>query len=501
MTGQPDCLAQVRPWLGAAVALAMALRGYHYFSDPPVWHDEAALIINVLDKSYGEQLGPLYYSEAAPPLFLWAEKAVASCLGDGTYALRLLPFLATVAGLLGALAVARRVLPPAAVLVVALLFGFSDRLLWHGSEAKPYASDVLLAVGLLATFLREDDTPRALARLLLLYAALSPCLVFLSFPACFLLGGAALALLPAVLRARRGGVWAAYALFALALCGAFVLLYLGPVTAQKNERMFRCWADNFPDWQAGWSVPLLMVQRLSEVCRYACEPVGNVLAPLAIVGAVALWRAGRGRLVAAATLPGALAVVAWLLGQYPLGPARVSAFLAPAALLLVAAGVAPALAWLRRRSPLAVPALAVLLLVPAGNVAYRLAVPWDRLDSAAPAAFVHRHRRPSEPVVGALWEQAYYFRRLGPLFRPLDPQPTEPAGPSPTSTVGAGEDNRADGAVRRLWLLRPNEEGGGCCLARLSPAGAWVVEARREFRDVIVEYVVRREAATGGAAR
>ena len=58
------------------VALGLALRGYHYFREPSMWHDEAAVAVNVLNRGYADLLGPLTFHEAAPPLFLWLEKAV-----------------------------------------------------------------------------------------------------------------------------------------------------------------------------------------------------------------------------------------------------------------------------------------------------------------------------------------------------------------------------------------------------------------------------------------
>ena len=82
-------------WLALIVALGLGLRSYHYLRNPPVWHDEAALIHNVLHLDWADLLGPLYYSEACPPLFLAAEKAIVALLGDGTFALRLLPFTAS----------------------------------------------------------------------------------------------------------------------------------------------------------------------------------------------------------------------------------------------------------------------------------------------------------------------------------------------------------------------------------------------------------------------
>ena len=91
--------ARNRLLLIAFLALGLALRSWHYLRAPSVWQDEAAIVLNILNKSYGELLGPLSLHQAAPPLFLWLEKAVCACLGDGPYAFRLPPYLASCAAL------------------------------------------------------------------------------------------------------------------------------------------------------------------------------------------------------------------------------------------------------------------------------------------------------------------------------------------------------------------------------------------------------------------
>src|SRR5207245_857610 len=126
-------------WLALIVALGLGLRSYHYLRNPPVWHDEAALIHNVLHLDWADLLGPLYYSEACPPLFLAAEKAIVALLGDGTFALRLLPFTASCVVVVALLVVARSVLPRWGQLWFALVLACGDHLLWHCCEAKPYA--------------------------------------------------------------------------------------------------------------------------------------------------------------------------------------------------------------------------------------------------------------------------------------------------------------------------------------------------------------------------
>src|SRR5207248_1288581 len=127
--------------------------------DPSMWHDEAALVLNAIGKSFGELLGPLFCSEAAPPLFLWVEHAAAVVLGDGTLALRLFPFLAGCGALLLFVPLARRTLDPAAVPWAVILLAFSDRLLWHGCEAKPYAVDVFAAVLVPWLYVVTSDWP------------------------------------------------------------------------------------------------------------------------------------------------------------------------------------------------------------------------------------------------------------------------------------------------------------------------------------------------------
>jgi hypothetical protein len=478
--------ARPQPWLAFAVLLGLALRVYHYVSNPPVWHDEAALLVNVLGKGFAELLGPLYYSEAGPPLFLWLERAVALTLGDGTFALRLLPFLAGCAAFLVAVALARRLLSPWAVVWFALLLGCSDRLLWHGCEAKPYALDACVAVGLLATFAaRRADEERALFRQLALHAALAPFLIFLCFPACFLLGGAALALLPAVRRARSRRVWAAYLLFGLLLGCSFLALVAGPVHAQKDERMLWCWLDNFPDWSCPWAVPCTAAVRLTELFRYACEPTGNILTAFAAVGLAVLWRAGHRRVLALVLLPLGLNALAWLAGQYPFGAARVVVFAAPGALLLVAAGVPPVLGWWARRSRLASVVVGLLVLFPVGQAGYRVVVPWKRVDSSGAAAFVLSHRRASEPVLGTRWEHAYYFRGMGRMYEAVDLRETE------IPTAPAGAEGRPE-MVTAFWVLHWKEdEQHECCADWFRPRGTWAVAERYWFGDIVVVRLVR----------
>jgi len=406
--------------------------------------------------------------------------------------------------MVGLVLLAKRLLPRTGLLWFALLLAVSDRLLWHACEAKPYAIDVLVATGLLALMLAKSTVAtteaRHLQRLLLMLTLLSPVLIFLSFPACFLIGGAALTLFAEVWRRRCRRTWALYVLFGTVLCGAFLALYFTAVRAQRDAQIVDCWAHvehKLPSWDRPWLVGPEAVLRVLEVFRYAAEPVGNLLVFLAVVGAIHWWRQGQRQLLGILLWPLALNVVAWLLGAYPLGAVRVVVYAAPAALLLIAAGIAPTLTWLSSRwGRLPKAALAGLLLVPAVTTLVLLVRPWTKLDSATPAAFVLEHRRVDEPVVGTRWEQAYYFRELGTLYRSLTTVGTEPPTlPSAAAQTAHGQPTGR--AVTSLWLMgeviNPAERHEAY-LMLLRPAGRWRIVAEYPFRDVTVLHVQRQGA-------
>src|SRR5262245_3299707 len=324
------------------VALGWALRLIHYLRDPSVWHDEAALIVNVLRHDFCELLGPPQWNEAAPPLFLWLERVVVLVLGDSPFALRLIPLLASCAALPLIAATAARRLPARGAFWAVLLVAVSDRLLWHACEAKPYSLDVMLAALMLFAFDRTEHWP--LSRRLIGLMIFSPFAIFLSYPACFLCGGLWLALYSASVShplacaagflgspQRKQGV-VRYSLGHAALffgCSviigaSFLLLYFGPIRAQRTGSMEGCWLTHFPNWTRPWTVPWWSVMSTLEVLRYNFKPFGSLLIGFAVIGGVTWWRRDRAWLILL-TAPLALAWLAALIGGYPYGGSRLEA--------------------------------------------------------------------------------------------------------------------------------------------------------------------------------
>lgn len=176
----------------------------------------------------------------------------------------------------------------------------------------------------------------------------------------------------------------------------------------------------------------------------------------------------------------------------PSGALRVGIYAAPALLLLIAAGIPPALSWLARWGRLAPLGLVVVLLVPVGQAFWVFVKPWERLDSKTPTAYVLEHRNADEPVVGMWWEQAYYCRHLGPLYRQLATRPEEPPSLPPEAALEPDGTPSGD-TVASLWLLSFSDpEAQAAHVHALKPNGAWLVVERHVFRDIVVLRVVKR---------
>lgn len=460
--------------LTAFTFLGYGLRAWHFMRNDPVWHDEAALIVNVLHKSYGEIWGPRFFEETGPPLFLALEKAVASVLGDSAMSFRLVPLAAGFAAFFLTLRAARKLAAPIEVAVLAFAFGLSDRLLWHCTEAKPYSTDVLTAAAMFVLFVRFDRREPSLAEGLLL-AALAP-LIFFSYPLVFLLGGYAIARLPALRTRGSPGAWIGAALFACALGACVYGLTVGPVRAIRTAGLDRCWQEMFPDYEQWWFVPCVGIQRTWEAFRYALEPVGHVVMPFAAWGVVVLRRRGQGSAALFLLAPLGLNVLAWLVGKYPLGATRVVAYLAPALLTLIAIGVGDLFpkalrAWGRWGWVVPLPLGGAAILAAAA-----LVLPWRRLEIAQPAGMVLARRAPDEPIVAWYWEHHYYFRSVAP-WRIDAPPPVD------------------DPNVRSFWYLhhwttkKHHMQDPFWPLPHAS-SSEWTTESHR-FRDYVVCRFVR----------
>ncbi len=227
-------------WCVALVAIGLVVRFVRYALRFPLWHDELMLTANLLDRRYEDLLVPLSLKQVAPFGFLWIERFLIETWGFHEWSLRLFPTVCGAVGLLVFGTLAWRAL---------VVKGMP-----HGSTpSAPQQIDRLaavLAIGVLAvayyplgTRARSNRMPSTSAwgrcavpwrvewlkrpeRTGWLWglAVATPVAMWVSYPAAFVAGGTALALLPGVLRRASASTVSAYCAFGVLMLGAFAIV-------------------------------------------------------------------------------------------------------------------------------------------------------------------------------------------------------------------------------------------------------------------------------------
>ena len=394
-------------WAVVAVLVGLALRVGWFVADPCVWWDEAWLILNVLNKPFTALTGPLDHAQAAPPAFLWAVKACTVLFGDGTFALRLVPFVASCVGFLLIAAVGGGY-PRSAVLAAVVLLAGSSKMLSHTAEVKPYTLDFCAAAALAVWFCRTSD--HSLASRIRAAALLGPATVLLVYPGCFLAGAVLFGL---AVEARRRHELLLLALAGALTAAAFGLVLTGPAAAQQTPALRNYWVElgHFPDWSHPQSLPGWLWSGVTGVFRYCLYPLGMAFVPFAVAGFVSLWRSGRRGVAVFLAAPLWLALVAGLLGKYPFGGSRLHLFAAPGLALLSAAGIR--LAWDRLASPRARIGRVALIALACAGIVEGATFPLfgsSRIE-VRPAVEFLKARPAGEPVVVMEHVYLYYLRR------------------------------------------------------------------------------------------
>lgn len=350
----PAVVDQAARLAAAFVVLGVVIRLSRYLLRFPLWHDEVMLAYNYLDRGYAELLAPLPFNQVAPPLFLWIELTATRLFGFSEFSLRLFPICMGVASVALFWHVARRLLSGTALVAAVAMFAVNYYAVRHAAEAKPYASDlfVALALGALAIeWLRRPDQ----RRWLWIMAAAAPFAIWLAYPAAFVGGGLSLALAPTLIRRRSAGDWLAFGVYNIALAGAFVGMLSVVANGQYNHTadfMLQYWEEGFPPAEGLWTTIVWFVDKHTGemfACPVGADRGGSTLITLAFITGLAALVRGRRREIAVATVAiMGLALVAAVLHRYPYGGPRLTQYLVPYITLVAGAGFAAWIGWLRR---------------------------------------------------------------------------------------------------------------------------------------------------------
>lgn len=127
--------------------LGLFLRGYQYFMNRPLWHDEAALSLNFIYHGYAGLMDPLTHWQAAPILFLYSVETCTKLFGFNEMILRLTPFIISVFTLPVFYYLCLELLKNrTAALIAFLLFSVNISFVYYASEVKPYVIDACMFI-------------------------------------------------------------------------------------------------------------------------------------------------------------------------------------------------------------------------------------------------------------------------------------------------------------------------------------------------------------------
>ncbi len=336
----------------AFVILGLAIRLVRYLVVYPIWHDEAFLAMNFLDRGYRDLLRPLDYAQVAPVCYLWIELTAVRLFGFHEWSLRLFAAICGMASVLVFRHLASRILRGVPLLLAVAVFATAFYPIRHSAEIKPYASDLLASLVLLTLAIEWWRVPQR-SRWLWAIAALTPVLLAVSYPAVLVAAAIVLALAPEALRSDRPLVRVAFLTYTAVVAASFLALYfcftVVQSTANLNYYRQGWWKDSFPPLSEPWKIPywLIWVHAGRTMAYPIGERAGGSTATFlaAILGSLILWRSKQATLFRLIALPFVVGLAAACLGRYPYGgPPRVTQYLVPSIILVSALGGAAILA-------------------------------------------------------------------------------------------------------------------------------------------------------------
>ncbi len=337
--------------LAAVLAVGLLLPAVLYFARPSLLLDEVRLALNIGARSWVGLTRPLDYDQAAPLIFLWAEKLATAVGGVNEYTLRALPFAAAAVLPLMVWLVGRRLLGEVGAVMATAITALCPLVLQYARQVTPYTLDAVVTLVLLWLGLEWLEAPeeKRNSRRLAVAGAIVP---WISIPGVFSLAGI-LAVITTTPPPRRPpsrvlplliGVWGA----SLAL--AYLWIYR---PAADNPYMHQFWrASLLSIGDPGFFARLWQGTRevfWQTFVGGTTEPgVAPLLDELATPGAaalVAVWLVGvrraasgsEGRRWAVVVAPLAVAAVASCVGKYPIA-ARTMLFAVPILAFGMAAG-------------------------------------------------------------------------------------------------------------------------------------------------------------------
>ncbi len=336
----------------ATLLVAIALRAWHFASGRSLWLDEAMVSTSIVHRDWQGLLEPLAYAQVAPIGWLWLEKAMLQTIDGLEYALRLPQLIFGLGSLLLFASVARRLFTHVGFLVALSLFAFSSPLILYAAEVKPYGADAFISVVALffcARYFLERAPLTAVG--LVALTVLGSAAVVCSFPAVIVMACMGACLLAREVIERRTTTAAGIALMGTIWLGVFAYFFLNfyKVESQAVDAMSGQWDGAFAPLPPTSVADLKWYGEATHDLFEFMFGTPSTIATI-IAAAVGVWVLARKNSWFAASVLGVfvLALIVSALQLYPIG-SRLSLYLLPQLILLVAMGAEASISGIRKK--------------------------------------------------------------------------------------------------------------------------------------------------------
>jgi hypothetical protein len=399
------------------VLLGAGIRFRQFLVGRSLWVDEAALALNIVNRSPSELLLPLDFLQGAPAGFLLLAKGATEIGDTSELWLRLVPFLSSILILILFPLITRRFLSPPGILMGLALLALSSQLIDYATETKQYATDVVATVFGLTIYTGIRAKPLAAGRSILLALA-GVVMVWLSHPAVFVLGAVGLVALIEKWGSgdRRQILW--LAVIGASWVAAFTAMYLLTLDdLTQNERLAQFWGGGFPPSLAsGMGLVTWLWHKFHALSHMTLGVVYAGLASLALIaGLVSFFRRDKALLGVLAG-PVILMLIAATLRAYPFAD-RLLLYTAPLIAILIAEGTVLLVNSLRPVSRILAYAVPILILFQPSIQAWELIKNPQYKEELRPVlAYIDGNRRQEDHIYlyySSYLPFEYYRSRFG----------------------------------------------------------------------------------------
>ncbi len=351
------------PWL--IIGIGAVLRIAQFIYNRSLTEGEAALALNIVQRSYSQLLKPLDYAQAAPVGFLLLQKFMSTLLGLSELALRFLPLIAGIGALFLFYQVAKKTISKQSLTIALVLFAVGDHLIYFASEVKQYSSDVFIALLIISLAILVFDKKFEI-KYTILFGFVSGLCLWFSHPALFVFCASLIVMYFYALRKLQWSTLCGLLIATMLGLASFLTNYLVTLSSlSRHEQLLTAWQSSF--------MPLPPTS-LPDIKWFAYVflrtfkfPIGLsiyelLLGVLAFLWGCAMMFRYKKRNILLLILPIFLALIASGLHRYPF-EGRLLLFLTPFMILVIAQGISDIRNKIRHQSNFLGIALVVILFI------------------------------------------------------------------------------------------------------------------------------------------